>query len=79
MNMDNNTISCSVELIGILTDVRAKYNILINYLINNATLNYNKTELNFSGIEEIVKALEFEKYDAKFDKLKEKELNKEDF
>ena len=67
--MENNTI----EIIGKLSEIKTKYNILIDYLINNATLNYNKTGLNFSNVEEIVKALEFEKYDAKFDLLKAEE------
>lgn len=67
--MENNTI----EIIGKLSEVKTKYNILIDYLINNATLNYSKTELNFSNVEEIVRALEFEKYDAKFDLLKAQE------
>lgn len=69
------------ELLKLVTDlieIKAKYDILIDYLINNSTLNYNKTELRIDGCEDIIKALEPEKYDARFDILRcEDKINNE--
>ena len=58
------------EIIGKLTEVKTKYNVLIDYLINNSRLNYNKTSLTIDDFEDIIKALEPEKYDARFDILR---------
>lgn len=66
------------EIIGKLAEVKTKYNVLIDYLINNSRLNYNKTSLSIDGCEDIIKALEPEKYDARFDILRcEDKINNE--
>lgn len=66
------------ETVGKLAEVKTKYNVLIDYLINNSTLNYNKTELRIDSCEDIIKALEPEKYDARLDILRcEDKINNE--
>lgn len=71
-------INVAVEFIGQMMEVKTKYNILIKYLLNNSTLNYSKTELRIDGCENIIKALEPEKYDARFDILRcEDKINNE--
>lgn len=66
----------NIEVIGKLAEIKTKYNILIDYILENSRLSYNNTELNFDNVEKIIKALEPEKYDAKLDLLQAKE-NKE--
>lgn len=63
--MDKELLKLIIDLI----EVKAKHDTLINYLINNADLNYAGTELRMNNAEEIIRALEPEKYKARFDIL----------
>lgn len=68
----------TMELVGQMMEVKTKYDVLINYLIDSARLNYNKTSLSIDDCSEIIKALEPEKYDARFDILRcEDKINNE--
>lgn len=63
----------TMELIGQMMEIKTKYDVLINYLINSARLNYNKTSLSIDDCSEIIQALEPKKYDARFDILQANE------
>ena len=72
-----NVTNVTMELIGQMMEVKTKYNILIEYLLNNARLNYNETGLKIEDVEDIVKALEPEKYNKRYNILITKdEMNK---
>lgn len=58
-----------MELIIELLKVQTKYNVLINYMINNAELSYTKQQLRIDDCAKILKTLEPEKYDSKLDIL----------
>lgn len=76
MDIEALHLTGNIEVIGKLAEIKTKYNILIDYILENSRLSYNNTELNFDNVEKIIKALEPEKYDAKLDLLQAKE-NKE--
>lgn len=57
------------QLVRDLVKIETKYNTLIEYLLNNARLNYSETSLSIDGCEDIVKALEPKKFDEKYDLL----------
>lgn len=59
----------TMELISKLVEIKSKYEMLVNYLLNNAELNYYKNKLRFNDCEDVIKALEEEKYNAKFNEL----------
>lgn len=63
----------TVELISKLTEIKTKYNLLIDYLLNDATLSYNELNLRINDCANMLKALEPSKYDAKFNELKNSE------
>lgn len=68
------------ELLKLVTDlieIKAKYDVLIDYLINNSDLNYSGTELRINNVEEIVKTLELEKYEKRFNTLKREKMEAE--
>lgn len=64
-----------MQLISELVEIKTKYNILIDYLIYNSTLNYNETEIRFDGVEKIFRTLEPEFYDDRLDALQSKKEN----
>ena len=57
------------QLVRDLVTIETKYNTLVEYLLNNARLNYNETGLKIDDVEDIVKALEPKKFDEKYDLL----------
>lgn len=63
-----------MELINELSATKTKYKILVDYLINNTTLSYDKTELRTGDCSELLMSIEPSKYIARLDYLKE--LNK---
>lgn len=63
--MDKELLRLINELVGIKT----KYDVLVEYLLGNARLNYSKTSLSIDGCEDIVKAVEPKKFDEKYDLL----------
>lgn len=66
----------TMELISKLAEIKTKYNMLVDYLINSADLNYNGSKLRFSDCEDVIYALEKEKYEEKLEVLRCKEIVK---
>lgn len=58
-----------VELINEFSKAKTRYDILVNYLINNAELSYSKDKLRIEDCSNIIKALEPEKYNNKLNML----------
>lgn len=66
-----------MEFINEMSIIATKYNVLVEYLLNNARLNYNETGLKIDDVENIVKALEPEKFNKRYNILITKdEMNK---
>ena len=66
----------TMELISKLTEIKTKYNLLIDYLLNDAQLSYNNEKLRIDDCASIIKALEPSKYAAKFDELTNETVEK---
>lgn len=59
-----------LKLVNDLVEVKTKYDVLIDYLINTATLNYSETDLRVDDAQDILKALEPDKYNDRLEILK---------
>lgn len=59
-----------LKLVNDLVEMKTKYDVLIDYLINTATLNYNETDLRVDDVQDILKALEPDKYNDRLETLK---------
>lgn len=66
----------TMELISKLTEIKTKYNLLIDYLLNDAELSYNNKNLRLNDCTSIIKALEPNKYNAKFKELTDEKIEK---
>lgn len=63
-----------IEIINELSTIKTKYKILVDYLINNSDLSYDKEELRTEDCSDLLQSLEPEKYNVRLDYLQE--LNK---
>lgn len=59
----------TMELISTLTEIKTKYNLLIDYLLSDAELSYNKEKLRLDDCSNIIKTLEPSKYAARLNEL----------
>lgn len=59
-----------LKLVNDLVEMKTKYDVLIDYLINTATLNYSETDLRVNDVQDILKALEPDKYNDRLEILK---------
>ena len=59
-----------LKLVNDLVEIKTKYDVLIDYLINTSTLNYNETDLRVDDVQDILKALEPDKYNDRLEILK---------
>lgn len=59
----------TMELISTLTEIKTKYNLLIDYLLSDAILNYNGEKLRLDDCSNIIKTLEPSKYAARLNEL----------
>lgn len=59
-----------LKLVNDLVETKTKYDVLIDYLINTATLNYSETDLRVDDAQDILKALEPGKYNDRLEILK---------
>ena len=62
-----------LKLVNDLVEIKTKYDVLIDYLINTSTLNYSETDLRFDDVQNILKALEPDEYNDRLEILKCKE------
>ena len=60
-----------IEIINELSTIKTKYKILVDYLISNAYLNYDNTEIRTNDCSILLQSLEPEKYNARLDYLQE--------
>lgn len=59
----------TMELISTLTEIKTKYNLLIDYLLSDADVSYNKDKLRINDCSNILKTLEPSKYAARLNEL----------
>lgn len=59
-----------LKLVNDLVEMKTKYDVLIDYLINTSTLNYSETDLRVDDVQDILKALEPKKYEDRLEILK---------
>lgn len=59
-----------LKLVNDLVEIKTKYDVLIDYLINATTLNYSETDLRVDDVQDILKALEPDKYNDRLEILK---------